>query len=218
MTETKQTTFWSGSFGKEYTDRNTFDQKTWDDFYIKMWGLTKIEMNERFIGNLPKDIKILEVGCNTGMQLAGLQRMGFKNLFGIELQEYAVEKAKEITKNINIIQGSGFDIPFKNEFFDIVCTNGVLIHIAPADLPKILDEIYRCSKRFIWGFEYYAENITEIIYRGNKGYLWKADYADIFLQRFPNLHLVKKELFPYITENEKGNKDCMYLLEKLSHE
>jgi len=57
--------------------------------------------------------------------------MGFTNLYGIELQWYAVEKAKEYTKGINIIQGSGFDIPFKDGYFDLVITNGVLIHIAP---------------------------------------------------------------------------------------
>src|SRR5687768_14093370 len=124
MVQTKQTNFWEGDFGKEYTNRNTFSSEEWDEVYKKQWGLTKIEINTSFIGHLPKDIKILEVGCNTGMQLNGLQRMGFQNIYGIELQTYAVEKAKEITRNINIIQGSGFDIPFKNNYFDLVCTNG----------------------------------------------------------------------------------------------
>jgi pseudaminic acid biosynthesis-associated methylase len=212
--ETQQTKFWSGDFGKEYTDRNSREQTEWDEFYINNYGITKIVLNNRFIGSFDKNIKVLEVGCNTGMQLTGLQRMGFKNLFGIELQEYAAEKAKEFTKNINIVQGSGFDIPYKDNFFDVVCTNGVLIHIAPDDLPKIMSEIVRCSKKYIWGFEYYADDLTNINYRGNEGFLWKADYASLFIKHFPKLKMIKKEMVPYISSSEKGNVDCMYLLEK----
>ncbi len=181
-------------------------------FDLETWGKTKLEINNSMIGHLPKDIKILEVGCNSGMQLNGLQRMGFKDLYGIELQTHAAELAKEYTKNINIICGSGFDLPFKDGYFDLVCTNGVLIHISPADLPKIMDEMYRCSKKYIWGFEYYAANITEINYRDHENYLWKADYAAMFMQQFPDLKLVKKEMYPYI--GNPKNVDHMYLLEK----
>jgi pseudaminic acid biosynthesis-associated methylase len=212
--ETQQTKFWSGDFGKEYTDRNSRKQTEWDQFYLDNYGITKIELNRRFIDSFDRNINLLEVGCNTGMQLAGLQRMGFKNLYGIELQEYAAEKAKEYTKNITIIHGSGFDIPFKDDFFEVVCTNGVLIHIAPDDLPGIMSEMVRCSKKYIWGFEYYADNLTNINYRGNEGFLWKADYASLFMKQFPKLRLIKKEMVPYISNSEKGNVDCMYLLEK----
>ncbi|ABG60012.1 pseudaminic acid biosynthesis-associated methylase [Cytophaga hutchinsonii] len=213
--KTKQEQFWGGEFGKEYTDRNSRESAEWDKFYIENWGISKVEMNDRFLNALPKDASILEVGCNTGMQLAGLQRSGFKHIYGVELQEYAVEKAKAYTKNINVIQGSGFDIPFKDNFFDVVCTNGVLIHISPDNLPTMMREMVRCSKKYIWGWEYYAEETTTINYRGNTDYLWKADYADLFMKYCPNLKLVKKELFPYVSQAESGNKDCMYLLEKI---
>ena len=95
--KTKQAEFWSGDFGKEYTDRNTFSSEEWDAFYSKTWGKTKIEMNEKFIGHLPKDIKFLEVGCNKGLQLNGLQRMGFTSIYGVELQPFAAEEAKKNT-------------------------------------------------------------------------------------------------------------------------
>lgn len=212
--QTQQTDFWKGTFGKEYTDRNSKSAEEWDNFYLSTWGVTKIQMNEKFIGHMDRNTRILEVGCNTGMQLEGLQRMGFTNLFGIELQQYAVEKAKDYTRNINIICGSGFDIPFKDGFFDLVCTNGVLIHISPQDLPRIMDEMYRCSNRYIWGFEYFSENVAPINYRGHEGFLWKADYAQLFMNRFPDLKLIQKEMYPYITGTDRNNSDCMYLLEK----
>ena len=74
--------------------------------------------------------------------------MGFTNLYGIELQGYAVELSKSRTHNINIIQGSAFDIPFKNEYFDLVFTSGLLIHIHPSNIREAMNEIYRCTKKF----------------------------------------------------------------------
>lgn len=147
--------------------------------------------------------------------MEALQRHGFTNLYGVELQWYAVEKAKNLLQRINIVQGSGFDLPFKDHFFQVVCTNGVLIHIAPDDLPKIMDEMYRCSARYIMIFEYYALQVTAINYRGHEGFLWKADYAQLFLDRFADLRLVKAEMLPYLTETEKGNVDQICLLEKI---
>jgi len=86
MKNTEQIDFWQGDFGKEYTIRNSYSQSEWDQFYIKTWGISRIDMNQKCIGNLPKESKILEVGSNIGIQLGCLQRMGFENLYGIELQ------------------------------------------------------------------------------------------------------------------------------------
>ena len=194
MIKTKQQDFWSGEFGKEYTDRNDFNDNSWDEFYLNYWGVSKIQMNEEALSGVSKDAKILEVGCNIGLQLRGLQRSGFTSLYGVELQGYAVNKAHEWLKDINIIQGSGFDLPFRDRFFEVVCTNGVLIHIAPEDYDKIMSEMYRCSGKYIMGFEYYANEVTDINYRGNKGFLWKADFAAEFMKRFPDLKLVYKKM------------------------
>lgn len=207
--------FWSGNFGKEYTDRTFFsDLSQWDKFISNRYGISKTQMFEDFIGNSDKGIKILEVGCNTGNQLRALQHSGFTNLYGIELQWYAVEKAKSITKNINIIQCSGFDIPFKDQYFDLVMTNGVLIHIAPKDLSEFMNEIHRCTSKYILGFEYYADGYTSINYRGNDDRLWKADYAKLYIDQFPELKLIKEKIYPYIIKSEKGNQDCMFLISK----
>jgi len=89
-----------------------------------------------------------------------------------------------------------------------------LIHISPKDLGTVMDEMYRCSGRYILGLEYHADQMTEIGYRGNTNVLWKSNYAEMFMERFPDLKLVKKEILPYLTDDEKGNVDCMYLLEK----
>lgn len=212
--KTEQTNFWEGNFGKEYTDRNTFDHNGLNGYYLTNYGVSKDEMNKEFLGTLDKNAKILEVGCNIGMQLNALQKMGFTNLHGIELQAYAVEKAKQLTSGINIIQGSGFEIPFDANSFDLVYTHGVLIHINPNDLSRIMGEMNRVSSKYIWGFEYYNDDVKQIPYRGHDGFMWKADYCSMFQKINPALKVVKKKMYPYITESNKANKDCMYLLSK----
>ena len=96
-----------------------------------------------------------------------LQKLGYKNLYGIELNPHIVELARSRVSGFSIIQGDALDIPFKDGFFDVVLTSNVLIHIAPGNIRKALKEIGRCSKKYIWGFEYYAKEYTEINYRGH---------------------------------------------------
>jgi len=207
----KQITKWKDKFGKEYTNRNALTLDELERMYENNYGLSRTELNNIFIGKFDHSIKILEVGSNIGNQLLLLQKMGFKNLYGIEINDYAVELSKQRTNNINIIQGSAFDIPFKNEYFDLVFTSGVLIHIAPHDINLVLNEIYRCTKEYIWGFEYYEEKYTEIIYRGKKDLLWKANFAQLYLGLFDDLELIKEKKLKYLNND---NIDVLFLLEK----
>lgn len=208
--KTKQEEVWSGQFGAEYTDRNTYSFEEVEQFYRGLYGVTRTEMNGRFLDGL-KPERILEVGCNTGNQLLVLQTNGFRNLYGVELMPYATQIAKKRLPEANIIQGSAFDLPFKDGFFDLVFTSGVLIHISPEDIGKVMTEIYRCSRRYIWGLEYFSENYTEINYRGNHNLLWKTNFATLYREKFPDLKLIKEERFKYL---DGDNVDAMFLLEK----
>jgi pseudaminic acid biosynthesis-associated methylase len=213
MTEmTPQMHVWSDEFGKEYTDRNHRTLDELDKFYTNQYNTSRTEMNQRFLGHLERSLRILEVGSNTGNQLSILQKMGFSDLWGIEIQWYAVEVSRKSTKRVNIVHASALDIPFKDGFFDLVFTSGVLIHIAPDTLPQVLQEIYRCSKEYIWGFEYWAETFTEIEYRGNSNLLWKADYAHLYQEQFNDLSLLQKEYYPY--NHNSDLVDSMFLLRK----
>jgi len=202
---------WKGKFGQEYTDRNNISLEDLEKLYKKECGVTRIELNTLFLDKINRSKKILEVGSNIGVQLLCLQKMGFKNLYGIEPQEYAVELSKKVTKNINIIKGDIFDIPFRNNFFDIIFTSGVLIHISPKDIRKALKEIYRCSKKYIWGLEYYADKYTEILYRGKKNLLWKSNFPKIYMDTFSDLKIIKIKFLKYL---ENNNINVMFLLEK----
>jgi len=210
-----QIKFWDGDFGKEYTRRNIPNSiQDFNNNYLERFGVSRFEMFNEFLGSLSKEIKILEVGCNVGMQLIALQEMGFKNLYGIELQWDAVEMSKKMSNQINIIQGSAFDLPFKDNYFDLVMTNGVLIHIAPDDLPKAISEIIRCSISHILGFEYFSEGLQAVNYRGHEGFLWKSNFSKLFCDFSNQLSLEKEVRYPYLINSEQGNVDLMYLLKK----
>jgi pseudaminic acid biosynthesis-associated methylase len=209
---TRQMQEWSGNFGKEYTDRNALSLPDMELFYKECYGITRTEMNLRFLSDFDRDMRVLEVGSNIGNQLLCLQKVGFKNLHGIELQSYAVELSKSRTEGINIIQGSAFDIPFKGGFFDLVFTSGLLIHIAPEDINMVLDEMHRCTKQYIWCLECYSEVYTPIPYRGHADLLWKANFSQLFLDRFKDLILIREEHFKWL--DNSNNIDSMFLLQK----
>jgi pseudaminic acid biosynthesis-associated methylase len=207
MKDTDQMEFWKGNFGDEYTARHTDD---FDAIYKEYYGVTRTALNKEFLAEIPKEAQILEVGCNRAMQLRLLERIGFSNLWGIEINRNALAGAREKT-SFNVVYGSALDIPFKDTFFDLVYTSGVLIHIAPQDVPKAIDEIYRVSRKYIWGLEYYAPKCEEIDYRGHKNRLWKNDFLRLYLDQHPDLQVVRKKVIKSIIRDAT---DMMFLLEK----
>ncbi len=194
---TDQTREWTGSFGREYTDRNTFAPAELDALYDRNYGITRRALNRRFLEGIPRCAHILEVGCNVGNQLLVLQEMGFTNLYGIEIQSYALELARSRVPDVKFTQASVLAIPYPDQNFDLVFT-----------------EIHRCAKTWVWGSEYYAPRMTEVSYRGHDSLLWKTDYAQLYVERFPDLELVSEQRLRYL-ENE--NVDTMFLLRRQSN-
>ena len=209
--KTRQIETWTGEFGRAYTDRNALDVEALDALYSKNYGISRTLLNSDFLAGVPKEAHILEVGCNMGNQLLLLEQMGFQNLFGIEIQPYALEKARSRLKYAQVTDASAFDIPYPDNHFDLVFTSGVLIHISPDDLPRAVAEIYRCTHSYIWGLEYHASAVTQVNYRSHNQLLWKMDYPEFYLRQFADLELVRSKMLPYL---ENSNVDCMFLLEK----
>lgn len=209
---TKQMDFWGGESGNAYVDRNPMNIQESDTLYLKDYGITRRDLNERFLGNLNRDLKILEVGSNIGLQLELFRLMGFKNLLGIELNDYAVEKAKQLHPKVDVIRGSAFDLPFRDGYFDLVYTSGVLIHINPKkDLLEVSDEIYRVTNRYIWCYEFAAREPIAMTYRDRQELFWKQDFLKFYLNRFSNLKVMKAEELPVLNSE---NFTQMFLLEK----
>lgn len=212
MNITHQRRTWEEEFGEGYLQRNKYNPDELNIFYKNRYGYTKDQLNNKFLNDIPKDAKILEIGTNIGNQLFHLQSMGFTNLYGIEIQDRAINYAKHRTDNLNIIKGDALDIPFKDGFFDLVFTHGVLIHISPNNIKQVLNEIHRVSNNYIWGLEYYAPIYTDLEYHGKKDIMWKTNFSKLYMDNFKDLKLIQEEKYKYIEDNSL--EDQMFLLKK----
>ena len=90
-------------------------------------------------------------------------------------------------------------------------TSGLLIHIHPDKLRDAMREVRRCSSKYIWGFEYFSPEPTEIKYRKVNDLLWKRDFAKVYFDTFKDLLTTKVMNYPYARGK---NVDSMFLLEK----
>jgi pseudaminic acid biosynthesis-associated methylase len=208
---TAQMAQWANDFGRDYTHRNSLTREDLDALYRRNYGISRTQLNKFFLAEVPLDARILEIGCNVGNQLLLLRRMGYRNLYGIEIQHHALQQARAGLADVHLVEASAFEIPYANGYFDLVFTSGVLIHIAPGDLSRAVAEIHRCTRKYIWGLEYYSPQPREVEYRGRWGLLWKMDFAGLYLDRFKDLEVVRTSRLHYL---ENSNVDSMFLLRK----
>jgi SAM-dependent methyltransferase len=98
---------------------------------------------------LPKDARILEVGCNVGRNLAYLVDAGFTDVTGVEINQRAVGLLRENypqLANSPIHVGAAEDVlPRLPGPFELIFTMAVLNHIHPQST-TVFDEIARLSR------------------------------------------------------------------------
>jgi len=177
--DTPELALWRSEFGRAYTDRNDHDRPD------------RVEAWRRLLDGIAPH-RVLEVGCNVGWNLIYLDRLGIGELYGIEPQLDAVERVRTRRPDFHVVPGTAFALPLADASCDLVFTSGVLIHIAPASLAAALDEIYRVSRRWIAAIEYDAPVEQEVVYRGHSGALWKRDHGAAWLERHPDLRLIRR--------------------------
>lgn len=183
--------FWKGSFGDEYTKRNRVDWIKRTPFWRDIIAATGAKT-------------ILEVGCNVGWNLSAIRTISpaYVMPWGVEINEAAAKQASNLGFIINerIVVGTHYDIVF---------TAGVLIHIEPQDLEKLMFDIIAVSDKYVLAVEYFAEKEEEVLYRGHSGKLWKRNYGKLYEER--GLKLIDTGFL----DEKSGFDDCVYwLMEK----
>jgi pseudaminic acid biosynthesis-associated methylase len=170
---------WSGEFGDDYVGRNLEAAKVREPFWNTILDEIKVA-------------KVLEVGCNVGANLTWIaQRIPSDGVYGVDINRKALAHLRTVVPNVNALYSPARHLPFRDGFFDLAFTMGVLIHQPPETLPLVMSEIVRCSRRYVLCGEYFAPEPTEVAYRGQTGALFKRDYGMYYQDLFPELRLLK---------------------------
>ena len=184
---------WAGEFGDAYVGRNAPTLDVRGPFWSRIL--------ERFPSR-----RVLEIGPANGANLHQLARLRpATDLWGVDINLQALATLHQIVPGANGVYGVARELPFRDRWFDLVFTVGLLIHQPDSTLPIVMSEIVRCSNRWILCGEYQADETTDVNYRGMSGVLLKRDYGRLYLDLFPGLalreegFLTKEEGFDRVT-------------------
>ena len=131
-------------WGYDYWDGNRAINYGGYRYMEGRWEKVAREMVKHY--KLPKNPKILDVGCGKGYLLFDfLKVIPDAEIFGIDISNYAIENSKkEIRKNIQI--GNATELPWPDNYFDLVYSINTLHNLHNYDLDKALREIERVGK------------------------------------------------------------------------
>jgi pseudaminic acid biosynthesis-associated methylase len=177
---TEQESFWAGSFGTDYIQRNTGD--------------ALLAANLHFFGRVLRQAgaiaSCLELGANVGMNLRALKLLyPAMQQRGIEINPDAARELARWLGEDRVFTGSIFDWT-PSEPVDLAFTKGVLIHIHPDKLRDCYRTLYEASRRLILVCEYYNPSPVSVPYRGHSERLFKRDFAGELLDAYPDLRLI----------------------------
>ena len=113
--------------------------------YIKnRWNQVINSLYENY--NLPEDAKILDIGCGKGFFLFDLLKLKPNSeVVGIDISKYAIKNAKKEIKN-KLVVGNATNLPWEDNYFDLVVSITTLHNLYAFDLEKALKEMERVGK------------------------------------------------------------------------
>jgi pseudaminic acid biosynthesis-associated methylase len=168
-----QQVFWSEDYAQDYIRKNKeFDHALGVECWRKMLSAGS---------NISS---ILELGCNIG------RNIGFLNEVLPDATKSIVEISKPAfdfaTCNHSLVHAFNGPIELASfpDKFDLVFTIGVLIHIHPDNLMRVMEKLYDCSGQYILMGEYFNRTPAMIEYQGERDRLFKRDFGKLFIENF----------------------------------
>lgn len=147
------------------------------------WVLNQIKKKYR------TSIQALDIGCGGGLLTNELALAGH-DITGIDISSSSLDIAKRFdqTKKVKYQQANAYELPFKNESFDVVCAMDILEHL---DHPtRLIQEASRVlRKQGLFFFHTFNRNFISnlIVIKG----------VDFFIKNAPsNMHVYRLFITP----------------------
>lgn len=161
--------------------------------------------------NIGDKIKVLDIGCGTGLELEGIFKRNPKAEIDVidmseEMLNVLKEKYKDNLCQIEIIKGSYLTIPFKKNYYDYVIASMTIHHFTKEEKEKLYMKIYNSLKnegKYIEG-DYYMISKEE-----------EKNCLDFYYDAISKISESEKQLYhidiPFTVETEiELLKDCKF--------
>ena len=109
------------------------------------YGLTFLPRVVQYYGEARQ--KVLDAGCGQCAVVSYLTRLG-RDAYGVEVSQAALDSqaCPPLLEAGRVKQGTLANVPFPDNYFDLVFSSDVLEHIPTFDMPNVVQELVRVSK------------------------------------------------------------------------
>jgi ubiquinone/menaquinone biosynthesis C-methylase UbiE len=165
-------------------------EKSYDflyDIYEKSFGAdSEDKFIEKFEKLVPKNAKILELGCGGGKLTIDLYNKGYKNIEGVDLSEKMLSIARKKLPNVKFTKMNFLDLAsnYPKESFDVVFGAYCFCHIPKSDMVKALKAANYVLKKggLVFAITQYGSEelmLDEPLYKGKKIFMNRMNENEI---------------------------------------
>jgi SAM-dependent methyltransferase len=140
-----------------------------------------------------RNARILDVGCGSGEFVRLLIQRGYKNLYGVEIDDSLFDMASQVLPEVR--KSSATELPFADNYFDCIYMFNVMHHLQDlAEYKKTMEEMTRCLKG--GGRIILVEPCRLLLYRLLKTVCFVGKPFSAF---FRNFYVILQEEWPKLT-------------------
>ena len=120
----------------KYFEYRKVSERSYESFEVPFWLKKRIPN---------KESKILDYGCGFGQSMASLQKSGYSNVYGVDIEDEALKYCEKANLNVKRLHLQKLDNPFDFKF-DVILLSHVLEHI-PKD--AVIDTLKVIKQKFM---------------------------------------------------------------------
>jgi SAM-dependent methyltransferase len=111
------------------------------DFFVQVKAEMVMELVKKYCGDF-NSVKVLDIGSGVGLVDRYLAPR-IKNLYGVDIEDGVVNKAKVNNPSVNYLKYDGEQLPFEDNSFNFAFAINVMHHIPPSQWQDFTSEMKR---------------------------------------------------------------------------